>query len=534
MSLLIGLVHAASASGDCVKNAVYNQGASQAVANTCSDPNYIDTGDTAWQLTAATFVGLMSLPGLACLYAGLVPKRWAVNTMFMAFTGFSAVMVVWVLWGYKMGFGTPIGSGGAHTWTNTYAGNGGGIGGFLKDFFTNMVGHPQSINAGHAQIGQATLYANGGAFVPLQMPTTALAYFQFVFAAITPLLFLGSVLGRIKPLAWLIFVPAWCTFVYCVNAMLIWGGGYWAHEGALDYSGGYVIHLAAGVSGFVAAWVIGPRLARDRAKWVPHSLTMVAVGAGIVWLGWNGFNGGDPYFASTDAAAAVINTNAATAAALLTWVVWDMVLSKQRKPTFLGAVNGMICGLVGITPCAGYVSGSSALWVGIIDSTVVWFAWTYLQPITLKYVDDASGVAYTHGLAGFTGGLLVGVFVDPSMVLYHSVSGSPVTFAGVLYGPGGHTHPKQLLIQLLAALTVIVWDGLVTFILLKIIGLITGGLRIPDDELQTGDADVHDEEAYPADEVFSPALIGVGAASRASIETDITDSGSETLAGDAR
>lgn len=529
----MSMMHVAASTGDCTKNAVYQQGVSGSVANFCSDPNFVDTGDNAWQLTAATFVGLMSLPGLAVLYAGLVPKKWAVNTMFMAFTGFSGVLVVWVLWAYKMGFGTPVGSGGAHSWTNTYAGNGGGFSGFIKDFFTNFVGHPQSINAGTSQMGQATLYANGGATVPIQFSTTALAYFQFVFAGITPLLFLGSVLGRIKPLAWVIFVPAWCTFVYAVNAMLLWGGGYWAHEGALDYSGGYVIHLAAGVSGFVAAWVIGPRLARDKAKWVPHSLTMVAVGAGIVWLGWNGFNGGDPYFSGRDAAAAVINTNAATAAALLTWVVMDMVLSKQKKPTFLGAVNGMICGLVGITPCAGYVSGSGALWVGIIDSAVVWFAWTYLQPLTLKKVDDASGVVYTHGLAGFTGGLLVGIFADPAMVVYTNAAGSPITVKGLLYG-----HPKQLLIQLLAAVTIIIWDGLVTFILLKIIGLLIGGLRIPDDELEAGDAEVHDEEAYPPDEGYTRVgeLAGVGARPGAFEEAGLNRSAQSTtdMAGDHR
>ena len=523
MSVLLHMVHAASAVTDCGKNAPYVQGTAQAVANSCSDPNYIDTGDTAWQLTAATFVGLMSLPGLALLYAGLVPKRWAVNTMFMAFTGFSAVMVVWVLWGYKMGFGSPIGGGTANTYTYKYGGD------FFKNFINNFVGHPETIQAAHAQIGQASLPI--GTFVPLQMPSMALAYFQFVFAAITPLLFLGSVLGRIKPIAWMIFVPAWCTFVYCVNAMLIWGGGYWAHEGALDYSGGYVIHLAAGVSGFVAAWVIGPRLARDRAKWVPHSLTMVGVGAGIIWLGWNGFNGGDPYFASTDAAAAVINTNVATAAALLAWVVWDMLLSKQKKPTFLGAVNGMICGLVGITPCAGYVSGFGALFVGLIASTVVWFAWTYLQPITLKYVDDASGVFYTHGLAGLTGGILVGVFVDPGMVLYHATApnGTAQTFSGLLYGH----NPKQVLIQLLAALTIIVWDGLVTFILLKIIGLITRGLRIPDDQLEIGDAAVHDEEAYPSDEGYT--RVGELAPAGAFAQAGLTGAKpADEMAGEAR
>ena len=265
------------------ENAAY-QG--DTITKSCSDANYIDTGDTGWQLTAATFVGLMSLPGLAVLYAGLVPKRWAVNTMMMAFTGFSGVLLVWVLWGYKMGFGSPLGGGTPNTYTYKYTGN------FFANFFNNFVGHPQSINAGHAQSGQAALPI--GTAVPLQMPTPALAYFQFVFAGITPLLFLGSVLGRIKIKVWMIFAPAWCTFVYTVNAMLLWGGGYWAHEGALDYSGGYVIHLAAGVTGFTAAWVIGPRLARDRAKFVPHSLSLVAVGAASCGSAGTGSTVGTP------------------------------------------------------------------------------------------------------------------------------------------------------------------------------------------------------------------------------------------------
>ncbi|EQD57227.1 ammonium transporter, partial [mine drainage metagenome] len=200
-----------------------------------------------------------------------------------------------------------------------------------------------------------------------------LVYFQFVFAGITPLLFLGSVLGRMNFRAWMVFVPLWTTFVYSVNAMLIWGGGYWAAKGAVDYSGGYVIHLAAGVSGFVAAAVVGPRLKRDRENMAPNNLLLVAVGAGILWMGWNGFNGGDPYFASADASAAVLNTNLATAASLLTWLFMDMSMH-TKKPTFLGAVNGMIVGLVTITPAAGYVNGWGALTMGIVASFVVWFS----------------------------------------------------------------------------------------------------------------------------------------------------------------
>ena len=240
-----------------------------------------------------------------------------------------------------------------------------------------------------------------------------------MFAAITPLLFLGSVLGRIKFSAWCLLVPLWSTCVYCVDAFLLWGGGYFAQEGALDFSGGYVIHMSAGVSGFVAAWVLGPRLLRDRQHALPNNLVMAAVGAGILWLGWNGFNGGDPYYAGASAAAAVVNTNLATATGVLVWIAMDAWFSKEKKPTFLGGVNGMICGLVGITPCAGWVNGLGAIYVGAICCAVVWVAWNYLSKVRpFSKVDDALGVIYTHGMAGFLGGLLLGIFGDPNMIEY--------------------------------------------------------------------------------------------------------------------
>jgi Amt family ammonium transporter len=472
-----------------------NSCSATAVPTACQ-PSWLDTGSNSWQLTAATFVGLMSVPGLAVLYGGLVPKKWVVNTMFMAFSGFSAVMIVWVLWAYKMGFGSPVGGGGANVYHYTYGSN------FFKNFFYNFIGHPETSLRGSSQNSQASLPI--GTALPLTQATTALFYFQFVFAAITPLLFLGSVLGRIKVKVWMVFVPLWTTFVYAVNAMLVWGGGYWSHEGAVDYSGGYVIHLAAGTSGFVAAWVIGPRLARDRARFLPHNLPLISIGAGIVWLGWNGFNGGDPYFANADAATAVVNTNIATVAALLTWVIWDMFLGKEKKPTFLGAVNGMIVGLVAITPAAGYVDGLGALLSAIIASTIVWFAWTYLQPILARHVDDAMGVVYTHGIAGLCGGLLVGIFADPSVVVYpKTTSGSPLAVTGWLYG-----NRHLFFLQLLAALTIIVWDAVVTFIILKVISIFTP-LRMSDADLEIGDLAIHGEEAYPSDE--GAVRVGSGA-----------------------
>ena len=324
-------------------------------------PHWLNAGDNTWQIVAATLVGLMSLPGIAVLYGGLVQKKWAVNTMLMAFSGFSLVLIVWVLWAFNLSFGVPY-----HT----------GIGGD-HSFFNNMIGHFHPAVSHFSEQNQEVLPE--GTLIPFHYNQATFMYFQVVFAAITPLLFLGSVIGRMKFKAWLVFVPLWITCVYSVNAFLIWGGGFFAQKGAVDYSGGYVIHLAAGVTGFVAAWVIGPRLARDRRHGVPNNLVMVSVGAGILWLGWNGFNGGDPFYAGADATSAVLNTNLATAAALLTWMVMDMFLSKQKKATFLGAINGMIVGLVTITPGAGFVNGYGAILEGLIASVIVWVAWNYLS-----------------------------------------------------------------------------------------------------------------------------------------------------------
>src|ERR1700761_7964718 len=396
-------------------------------------PDWLNPGDNACQLVTATLVGLMSIPGIAVLYGGIVQKKWAVNTMLMAFSAFSLVLVVWVLWGFKMGFGEPLKLG--------------------PGILASAVGKPHTILSSHnQQIAYIPLL--DGTMPSFRFSESTLAYFQFVFAGITPLLFLGSVIGRMSFKVWLIFVPLWSTFAYSVNAFLLWGGGWWGHAGALDYSGGYVIHLAAGTSGFVAAAVIGPRLARDRERAVPNNLPIAAVGAGILWLGWNGFNGGDPYFAGANASLAVLNTNLATAVALLTWVVWDVFASRERKPTLLGGINGMISGLVAITPAAGFVNSFGAIIIGVVASSLVWMSWNWLGRTRLfREGGDSLGVVHTHGVAGLAGGLLVGVLADPHIVIYlgNGNDVKDVTNAGWLWGH----HPFQILIQLGAALTVI-------------------------------------------------------------------------------
>jgi Amt family ammonium transporter len=255
---------------------------------------------------------------------------------------------------------------------------------------------------------------------------------------------------------------------------------------------------------------------------------MAGVGAGILWLGWNGFNGGDPYYAGADAAAAVVNTNLATATGVIVWIAMDAWLSKEKKPTFLGGVNGMICGLVGITPCAGWVNGQGAIYVGAICTVIVWVAWNFLSKVRpFSKVDDALGVIYTHGIAGFFGGLLLGVFGDPGMIEYpcgpahvpltvasQSTACAPFSVSGLIYTGSAH----QLWEQFRAAVWVIIWSALITFLLMKLIGLVLRGARYSDEILEVGDLAIHGEEAFPTEtlgeRVGAFAMAGEASAAR--------------------
>jgi Amt family ammonium transporter len=424
---------------------------------------WLSEGANSWQLTAATLVGLMSVPGLVVLYGGVMQKRWSVNSMMMAFVAFAIVLVLWVLVGFKMGFGEPI---------------------HITDsgFFGNFLGQPGSILSSHELLRQAHIPEL--AEEEFLFPQSTLAYFQIVFAAITPILMLGSVLGRFNFKAWIPFVALWTLLVYTVNAFLIWGGGFFAQQGAIDYSGGYVIHLAAGVSGFVAAAVIGPRLQRDREVDAPNNLAMVAVGAGLLWMGWNGFNGGDWYSAGEVASASLLNTNLCTAVAFLVWVGLDYLTG--RKPSLIGSVNGMIVGLVAITPGAGFVNGWGAIIIGVLASSLVYLALNYLSRLRpFRNVDDTLGVVYTHGFAGVAGGLLVGIFANKLMAGEHE---------GLISGGG----LELLKWQALTALWVIVFSAIGTYLLLKLVSVFVP-LRMTEEEMEIGDIAVHGHEVYPSD-----------------------------------
>jgi Amt family ammonium transporter len=415
-------------------------------------------------MAAATFVGLQSIPGLTVLYGGIVKKKWAINSAFMSMYAFASVLVVWILFDYNMAFGPQ---------------------------WFPFLGMPGLATSASFTLGQATVPAAAAGMPGLAFPMATLVYFQFVFAAITVIILAGSVLGRMNFTAWMIFCPIWMTLVYTVGAFSLWGGGWLATLGVADFSGGYVIHLAAGASGFTAAWVLGPRLQADRDHFPPNSLLVTLVGAGILWIGWNGFNGGDPYFANANAGAAVLNTNTATAVGLLVWTLMDKMA--YGKPSVLGAVNGMIAGLVGITPAAGYVDGWGAIIIGVCAGIIPWLSMNKFQKLGfMQKVDDTLGVFSTHGVAGLMGGLLTGVLANPAMLEYIGTDKDApgVSITGLIYG-----NANQLLLQAEGAAFIIVYNVIATFIILKVISIFVS-LRMDEATLKVGDDAVHGETAY--------------------------------------
>jgi len=414
-------------------------------------PKWLDSGDNAWQMAAATFVALQSIPGLVILYGGIVKKKWAINSAFMAIYAFVAVLVVWVLFAYNMAFGPQ---------------------------WFPFLGKPMPALSASFMTGEATVPAAAAG-----MPALAFPMATIILA--------GSLLGRMNFKAWVIFCPLWMTLVYTVGAFSIWGGGWLAQMGALDFSGGYVIHLAAASSAFVAAAIIGPRLQADRDHFPPNSLLMTLAGAGILWLGWNGFNGGDPYFANANASAAVMNTNIASCVGVIVWTIMDSL--RYGKASVLGAVNGMIAGLVAITPAAGYVDGYGALAIGVCAGIIPWASMNIFQKLGfMQKVDDTLAVFSTHGVAGLMGGLLTGIFANPAMIEYIGTGKDApgVSGTGLLYGSA-----HQLLVQAEAAGFIIVFNVIATTIILFVIKIFVP-LRMDEATLKIGDDAVHGETAY--------------------------------------
>jgi len=404
-------------------------------------PLKIDTGDTAWMIVATALVMLMSIPGLALFYGGLAKRKDSLNTMAMTFVTFCIVSLLWVIYGYTFSFGTDVR----------------GIIGSAEKLFLKGIG------------------VNSISDLAKTIPEYIFIVYQLTFAAITVALASGAYIERMKFSAWVLFTILWMTLVYLPVAHWVWGNGFLAKLGALDFAGGTVVHINAGIAALVGALVLGKR--HEKAL-LPNNLTLVVTGAGLLWFGWFGFNAGSALAANGLAGAAFLNTNTATAVAALAWMFTEWLHSK--KPTVLGLASGAVAGLVAITPAAGFVNVSGAIIIGIAAGVIPFFAVAAMKP-KLGYDDtlDAFGI---HGVGGTIGAILTGVFADPAI----NEAGK-----GLLYG-----NPGQLITQLIAVGVTLVYSGIMTFVIFMVIKVIVG-LRVDVEEEVTGlDESQHGEKAY--------------------------------------
>jgi Amt family ammonium transporter len=403
----------------------------------------VSAGDTAWVLTSAALVMLM-VPGLAFFYGGLVRGKSSLNTMMMSVAALALVSVQWVLFGYTLAFAPGSPFVGSLVWW--------GLGG----------------------VGADTLPAYGAT-----IPHLAYAAFQAMFAGITVALVSGAIVERVRFRAYLLFVLLWTTLVYDPLAHWVWGSDGWLHAlGALDFAGGTVVHISAGTAALVAALILGPLRDFGRMAFVPHNVPFTLLGAGLLWFGWFGFNGCSALAASGVAAGAFLATNTAAAAALVAWMIFDLL--RTGRSTAVGAATGAVVGLVAITPAAGYVTPRGALVIGAIGAACSYVA---MQVRARTSLDDSLDVFSCHGVAGIAGAMLTGVFATKAV--------NPAGGDGLLAG-----NPGQLLTQLIAvgatiALSVTVTAGVIG--LLRVAGLLR--VTIPD-ELRSVDLSEHGEEAY--------------------------------------
>jgi Amt family ammonium transporter len=396
----------------------------------------ISAGDTAWMLTSTALVLLMTA-GLAFFYGGLVPSKNVLNTMMMSFIAFGFTGVLWAVVGYSLAFG----EGGA----------------FVGDFsmaFLNGVG----------------LEPNGS------IPHILFMAFQATFAIITGALISGAVVGRMKFGAYIAYISLWGLVVYAPVAHWVWGGGWLASQGALDFAGGAVVHVNAGAAALAAALVLGTRTDYGRRAMLPHNVPFVLLGTGLLWFGWFGFNGGSALAANEIGALGVVTTMLAPAATLVVWALLDLALSK--KITAVGAATGIVVGLVAVTPASGFVSPMSAIYIGALAAFPSYFAIRWRAGTRL---DDSLDVFSAHGLGGASGAVLTGVFAQEA-------------FGGANGLIGG--NPGQVVTQLTAILAVFVYSAVATVVILKIIQAV-GGLRPAADlELRGMDLVAHGEEGY--------------------------------------
>jgi ammonium transporter, Amt family len=426
-------------------------------------PDPVNTGDTAFMLVSAALVLLMT-PGLAFFYGGLVRSRNVLNTMMMSLLLMAIVGVTWVLWGYSLAFSNPLDAKGA---LDTAAVNP-FIGGF-QWFGLNGVSGTAPDPIGYA----ATI------------PHQVFMVYQMMFAIITPALISGAIVERMSFKAYFWFVLIWSTLIYAPLAHWVWGKGWLGTMGALDFAGGNVVHISSGVSAVVAAWVIGPRKTFRTQPAAPHNVPYVMIGIGLLWFGWFGFNGGSGLSAK-GAVIPFVTTMIASAAAGLMWLILEWVL--RQKPTAVGIASGFLAGLVGITPCAGYVSPLAALLVGAITSTCCFFAVSLRAKLQF---DDSLDAFPVHGVGGTVGAILTGIFASKEFYQIMGPDGKTPINLGLIDGNGG-----QIVTQLISILATYAFAAVGTFIILKGLSFIMPLRAKEESEYQGLDISEHGEEGY--------------------------------------
>ena len=431
-----------------------------------------DKGDTAWMIVATLLVALMTIPGLALFYGGLVRTKNMLSVLMQVFTVFALCIVLWVIYGYSLAF----------TEGNAFFGGLSKI--FLKGVTIDSV---------------AATFSKG-----VVIPEFVYIFFQATFAAITPALILGAFAERMKFSAVLAFITLWFTFAYLPMAHMVWFwagpdaytdadaaakagamAGFLFQKGAIDFAGGTVVHINAAIAGLIGAIMVGKRVGYGRESMAPHSLTMTMIGASLLWVGWFGFNAGSNLEATGLAALAFGNTMTATAAATLSWLFAEWAL--KGKPSMLGAASGAVAGLVAITPACGWVGIGGALVIGLAAGVVCLWGVNGLK--RMIGADDALDVFGVHGVGGILGALLTGIFANPAlggMGVYDYVANAAADYSTV----------DQMISQIWGVGLTIVWSGVVSIVAYKLIDMVIG-LRVPEDQEREGlDVTSHGESAY--------------------------------------
>lgn len=399
----------------------------------------LDTGDTSWILVSTALVLLMTIPGLALFYGGMVRKKNVLSTMMFSLSAAILVSLLWVIAGYSIAFS--------------------GTGAFFGDLSKAML--------------------NGVAFDALSgtIPESLFVIFQMTFAIITVAILSGSIADRMKYSAFMIFIAVWVLVVYAPITHWVWAADGWLFKaGALDFAGGTVVHINSGVAGLVAAYMLGKRIGLGRESMAPHNLTLTVVGASLLWVGWFGFNGGSALGAGARASMAILVTQVAAAAAALSWLVVERMI--RGKASVLGGASGAVAGLVVITPAAGFVGVGGALVMGLIGGVVCFWGITALK--RLLKADDALDAFGLHAVGGIVGAILTGVFYSDEIIKAANVTLAP-TFIG------------QLRVQVEGVLATMIYSGVATFVILKVIDLVIGIRVNADDERMGLDLSQHGE-----------------------------------------